>query len=84
MLNNFVNFDFFSLSGIDPCEKRINRPGGHAWRNFFMACSKHEAMAIYVVKQACGNDIMACVYLFLNLRVNFGWPSGSSKFIILR
>ena len=30
---------------------------------FFMACSKHEAMAIYVVKQACGNDIMACVYL---------------------
>ena len=28
-----------------------------------MACSKLEAMAIYVVKQACGNDIMACVYI---------------------
>ena len=24
-LNNFVNFDFFTkISGIDPCEKRIN------------------------------------------------------------
>ena len=54
MLNNFVNFKFFftKLSGIDPCEKRINRLGVHAWRNFFIACSKHEAMAIYVVKQA--------------------------------
>ena len=31
--------------------------GGHAWRNIFMACSKLEAMAIYVVKQACGHDI---------------------------
>ena len=67
MLNNFVNFEFFftKLSGIDPCEKRINTLGGHAWRSFFMACSKHEAMAIYVVKQACGNDIMACVYFVL-------------------
>ena len=37
--------------------------GGHAWRNFFMACIKHEVMAIYVVKQACGNDIMASVYI---------------------
>ena len=66
MLNNFVNFDFFfiKLPGIDPCEKCINIPGGHAWRNFFMACSKHEAMAIYVVKQACGNDIIACVYKY--------------------
>ena len=27
-----------------------------------MACSKLEAMAIYVVKQACGNDKLACVY----------------------
>ena len=27
-----------------------------------MACSKLEAMAIYVVKQACHNNIMACVY----------------------
>ena len=58
MLNNFVNFDFLftKLSGIDPCEKRINIPGGHAWRHFFMACSKLEAMAIYLVKQACVND----------------------------
>ena len=31
----------------------------------FMAFSKLEAMAIYVVKQACGNDIMACVYYYL-------------------
>ena len=60
MLNNFVSCDLFfsKLSGIDPCENCINILGGHAWRNFFMACSKHEAMAIYVVKQACGNDIM--------------------------
>ena len=27
-----------------------------------MACSKLEAMAIYLVKQACGNDKRACVY----------------------
>jgi hypothetical protein len=35
-LNNFVNFDFLftKLSGIDPCEKDINVPGGHAWRHF--------------------------------------------------
>ena len=66
MLNNFVNFEYFftKLSGIYPCEKRINRLGGYAWRNFFKACSKHEAMAIYVVKQACGNDIMVCVPIF--------------------
>ena len=65
MLNNFVNFDFLftKLSGIDPCEKRINILGGHAWRHFFMASSKLEAMAIYVVKQACGNDILASVYV---------------------
>ena len=57
MLNNFVNFDFLftKLSGIDPCEKRINIPGGHAWREL-------ETMAIYLVKQACGNDKLACVY----------------------
>ena len=63
MLNNFVNFDFFftKLSGIYPCEKRIYRLGGHAWRNFLMACSKLEAMAVYAVKQACCNDIMASV-----------------------
>ena len=27
-----------------------------------MACSKLVTMAIYVVKQACGNDLMASVY----------------------
>ena len=47
-LNNFnVNCNFFTkLSGIDPCEKCINIPGGHAWLHFFMACSKLEAIAI--------------------------------------
>ena len=56
-LNNFVNFDFFShkLSGIDRYEKRIDYPGGHAWGHVFMACSKLEAMVIYLIKQACGN-----------------------------
>ena len=48
---------FTKLSGIDSCEKHIL--GGHAWRNFFMACRKLVAMAIYVVKQACGHDIRA-------------------------
>ena len=47
---------------LDPCEKCNNIPGGHAWHNFFMACIKLEARAIYVSKKACGNDIMACVY----------------------
>ena len=39
---------------------------------FFMAYNKLEAMVIHVVKQACGNDIIACVYstLFWQLRVN--------------
>ena len=62
-LNNFVNFNFFftKLSEIDPCEKCIDMLGGHAWRHIFMACSKLEAMAIYVVKQACGNEIMPSV-----------------------
>ena len=49
--------------------------GGHAWRHIFMACSKLEAMAIYVVKQACGNEIMPSVYEgdFQSLcTVNFG------------
>ena len=36
---------------------------GHAWRHVFMACSKREAMAIYVLKQACDNDIMPSVYI---------------------
>ena len=58
-----MNFFFIRLSGIDPCKKCINILGGHAWRNFSMACSKLEAMAIYVVKQACGNDIMASAYV---------------------
>ena len=64
-LNNFVNFELFftKLSGIDPYEKRIDYPGGHAWGHVFMACSKLEAMAIYLVKQACGNDKLACVYI---------------------
>ena len=54
MLNNSVNFDFSftKLSGIDSCEKRINIPGGQ----------QLETMAIYLVKQACGNDKLACVY----------------------
>ena len=60
MLNNFVNFELFftKLSGIDPYEKRIDYLGGHAWGHvFIMACSELEAMAIYLVKQAFGNDI---------------------------
>ena len=50
MLNNVVNFDFLftKLSGIDSCEKHIN--------------IELETMAIYLVKQACGNDKLACVY----------------------
>ena len=64
ILNNFVNFELYLTknSGIDPYEKRINIPGGHAWQHVFMACSKLEAMTNYVVKQACGNDILALVY----------------------
>ena len=31
--------------------------------NIIMACSKLEAMAIYVVNQACGNDIRAGLYV---------------------
>ena len=63
MLNNFVNSKNFitKLSRIDPCEKRMNILGGQHWRNFFMACSKLETMAIHVVKQACGNEIMPSV-----------------------
>jgi hypothetical protein len=54
---------FFSttLSEIDPCEKSIDMLGRHAWQHIFMACSKLEAMAIYEVKQACGNEIMPSV-----------------------
>ena len=68
-MNNFVNFELFfaKLSGIDPYEKRIDYLGGHAWGHVFMACSKLEAMTIYLVKQACGNDICAAVYYKINL-----------------
>ena len=38
-------------------KKRIDYLGGQAWGHVFMACSKFEAMAIYLVKQAGGNDI---------------------------
>ena len=34
-----------------------NQVGMHV----FMACNKLEAMVIYLVKQACGNDKLACV-----------------------
>ena len=64
MFNNFVNFELFftKLSEIDPYEKCIDMLDGHSWQHIFMACSKLEAIAIYVVKQAFGNDVMASVY----------------------
>ena len=31
-----------------------------------MTGSKLEAMAIYLVRQACGNDILASVYIFID------------------
>ena len=53
---------FAKLSGIDPCKKYITILGRCAClATFFMACSKLEAMAIYVVNQACGNDTMPAV-----------------------
>ena len=60
MLNNFVNFYFLltKLSAIDPFMKNaINSQVGMLGE----ACSKLEAMAIYLVKQACGNDKLTCV-----------------------
>ena len=54
------DFSFPKLSGV----KCINIIGGHAWQHFFMTCSKLEAMAIYLVKQDCGNDILASVYIY--------------------
>ena len=62
-MTNLVNFELFftKLSEIDTYEKRIDNPGGHAWGHFFMACHKLGAMAIYLVKQACVNDILASV-----------------------
>ena len=64
MLNNFVNFQFFftKLSGIDPYENALTKLGGHACWHVFMACSKLEAV-IYLIKQACGNDKRASVYI---------------------
>ena len=59
---SFPQACFTKLSGIDPYEKRIDYPGWHAWGHVFMACSKLEAMVIYLVKQAYGNDKRACVY----------------------
>ena len=49
-LNNFDNFDFFytKLSGIDPSEKPIDMLDGLA-------------TCFYIVKQACGNEIMPSV-----------------------
>ena len=69
-LNNFFNFELFftKLSGIDPYEKRIDYQRRHAWGHVFMTCSKLEAMAIYLVKQACGNDKQASVYF-----IDFGY-----------
>ena len=31
--------------------------------DMFYGCTKLEAMAIYLVKQACGNDILTSVYM---------------------
>ena len=45
---------FHQLSGIDPCEKHIIIPVGHAKQHFFMVRSKLEAKAIYVVKRLVG------------------------------
>ena len=54
------------------CQRRHSRStlyvlGGHwaALRLFFTACSKLVIMAIYLVKQACCNDIMPSVYLVI-------------------
>ena len=69
MLNNFVNFDFLfiKLSGIDHSEKHNNIPGGHAWRQFSMTCSKLEAMAIYrlvgmLYEQWCISVVQHTIY----------------------
>ena len=52
-------------------KKSIDMLGGNALWHISMACSKLGAMVIYVVKQACGNEIMPSVYI-LNVT-----PSGS-------
>ena len=80
MLDNFVNFEYFftKLSGIYSCEKRNYRLGGHAWRNFFMACSKHEAMAIYVCSKTglwqWYNGMCVCIANYVS------WISVTSAF----
>ena len=53
MFNKFVNFELFftKLLGIDLYKKRNQIPVGHAQQHVFMACSKLEAMVIYLVKQ---------------------------------
>ena len=81
-MNNFVNFEFFftKLSGIYSCINCVSILGGHAWRNFFMDCSKLEAMAVYVVKQACGNDTMASVQCMYEICLHCHWL-GFSSFI---
>ena len=38
---------------------------------FFMACSKLEVMAIYVVKSANANDIMPSVYVDKSEKIRF-------------
>ena len=49
---------------------------------FFMAFSKlEEAMAIYLVKQACGNDKLACVYL-LNILTWPGWSKSKIEWLL--
>ena len=56
-------FFFSKLSEIDPCEKRTR------WASlaqfFYGLALVENLMAFYLVKQACGNDILAPVYSFL-------------------
>ena len=52
---------------IDSWEKQTNILGGHAWRHIHMACSKLEAMAIYLIKQFWGNHILSCVYVLCRI-----------------
>ena len=57
------NFDFFSpnFQGLILVKTALISQVAK-WRHVFMACRKLKAMAIYVVKQIYGNDIMASVY----------------------
>ena len=67
---------FFSpnFHGLIPVKKHNNILGGRVWRHFFMACSKLEAMSIYVVKQACGYVIWASEYIILKIQI-FTWDT---------